>query len=887
MYKEFFNLNSKVFCRHSNGGSTFMSTQQTQLRSRIAAALSSKDTIITVTGPAGCGKSMLVYSAIEALQITPVIAKIARMQLGHGDVLELLLSELGAIQQPIGTIQRFAEFKRLANDIQDKGSHLLIVVEDAQRLGMDALGELESLTSAGDCNASIVLMGPPELSEILSKPEHARIKHRTRLHVAVEAFSASETRDYLAYRINAGSGNLENVFDSSAVDLVHRYSGGIRRVIDTLCEAALNAATAANTKPVSSNLISQTARRELGLDLDSIPAVQPARFRQDPEVIQPPSNCLAPELPKPQQSLANSDAEKPDAEQPDEIPQLIQDTLPSVEALPEPVIEDAAEEINPPPEIDRTAHTQPIPTTTAMIEPVAPEPLKWAKVDEKAIKQLDDALRPDTQLLRTLDAPPAMVEDLAPVPLGLQGEMNNAPSPSPESAAPVAPASPAVPVAAAAPAALAVPADNIESSSETTETNIPTLSDSMRFTAPKPAQGVTPDPGDTQTIRRPNFAVPADEQGTAKSGEMEDLRRPNIEALESAMAIARKGPVDLETNANSVAKDKPAAADEAEMSGKAVPPTTAAKTVVPEPPAPAANLATADDLKLSVTSSFPEITLDTSLEKRKNDAEAKLREQNPISTPDELDPETNEEGPAEEVSAANDASNKEVDKQTEAERAKINKLASDLGNAKSLEEIDDFAAETLFGAEFNEAAAAVTAMAAANSAGELELELEDSPEDSAEDKPDEAVVAAGKAETPGETPGNIDSKSGELPRQKDSPPAVPRKPDVDSSSVRRFALVRALNGAAAGTPAPTAPKAATIPAAPASTPTPPSPGKETGNAEDQNSQLVSIENQFGADMSSTLKALSVAKPVNRADPDDDDDDDEKKKTPFLSRFKRS
>ena len=168
MYKEYFDLTNKAFCRRFAGGSTFMSPQQTKSKARLTEVLSSADTIVTVTGPAGCGKSTMVFGALEGLPTTPVIARIARMQLGHDEVLELLLSEVVVKRQPAGTIQRFTEFRRLLKEFEDRGTQVFIVVEDAYRLGVDALTELESLTSTGDSGtsrANIVVMGPPELDD--------------------------------------------------------------------------------------------------------------------------------------------------------------------------------------------------------------------------------------------------------------------------------------------------------------------------------------------------------------------------------------------------------------------------------------------------------------------------------------------------------------------------------------------------------------------------------------------------------------------------------------------------------------------------------------------------------------------------------------------------
>ena len=111
------------------------------------------------------------------------VARVGRMQLAADEVLELLLTEFNVSRQPNGTIQRFAAFKRLLHDWAIGGTRAFIIVEDAERIGNDALIELEALTAAesGDsAGASIVLMGQPSLADRLSLPELARLRQRTR-----------------------------------------------------------------------------------------------------------------------------------------------------------------------------------------------------------------------------------------------------------------------------------------------------------------------------------------------------------------------------------------------------------------------------------------------------------------------------------------------------------------------------------------------------------------------------------------------------------------------------------------------------------------------------------------------------------------------------------
>lgn len=831
MYKEYFGLTNETFCRRSRDGSAFMSPQQGKTRARLIEALSSAGTVVTVTGPAGCGKSTLVFEALDGLAGTPVIARIARMQLGHDEVLELLLSELGVKRQPAGTIQRFTEFRRLLKEFESQDKHVFIVVEDAQRLGIDAITELESLTSAS--GASIVLMGPPEFDKLLGRPELARIKQRTRLRLSIEPLGANEIHDYLAHRLNIPGTELENVLDTSAVDLIYRYCGGIQRVIDNLCQAVLNAAASTNTKPVSSDLVQQIASKELRLEIQPAAAKQEPTPASTPAVTEQPNNIAEPapaSAPPVVESVASTSDE--------EIPHLIQDTIPGIEALPEAVFEDpSAVEIRIP-AANPVDTNQPSQTFGMTLEPVAPEPLVRTHVDPNTLKDLDDALRPDTHLLQVLEQPQRSADDTAPVPLGLQGEMHRTPAAAPVQATPTAPIQDSGPPSVAPTA------------------RIPTLSDSMRIAAPVPAKD-TSDSGDTMT-----------------------LRKPNIKALESAMAAARKGPVDLENKTDAGTRVQS--------------PTTPAA-------APAVSPLQSNPNQLSITASLPEITLDNCLEKRQKEAEAKLREK-AAATGETPKSEAIAEKPASgkattestsavennTVASKSSEADDEKRKQEERDRAQLDKLASELGNAKSLDEIDDIAAETLFGEEFSAAAAAVAAMVAADSANDSDM---------GSDKPVEQAVATGELVPNGSAASEAKPESpqdGIQSRPKVSPPS-----DVDSSTAERLAMVSALNSG--GVPKVSPPSARpSTPAKPAPAPKPveaPAPPAQnivmdsaTNNSsheekipEKRGPQLKPIENQFGASMTQTLEALNMAKPSSQTT----SDEDTKKSKPFLSRFKRS
>jgi type II secretory pathway predicted ATPase ExeA len=203
MYEKHFGLKSRPFRSSIESPSLFVGPAQAKIMANLKKSLAASDAIVTVTGPVGVGKSTVVSRALEGIGNRRIIARVGRMKLAADEVLELLLTELNVSRQPNGTIQRFSVFKRLLHEWAEAGTRAFIVVEDAERIGTDALLELEALTAADHgegIGANIVLMGQPTLSELLNSPALARLRQRIRLQQLAGPFSAAETLGYLKLR---------------------------------------------------------------------------------------------------------------------------------------------------------------------------------------------------------------------------------------------------------------------------------------------------------------------------------------------------------------------------------------------------------------------------------------------------------------------------------------------------------------------------------------------------------------------------------------------------------------------------------------------------------------------------------------------------------------
>jgi type II secretory pathway predicted ATPase ExeA len=307
-------------------------------------ALATPDAIVTVSGPVGVGKTTIVRRALDAIGKEQIVITVGRMQLGHDEVLELLLEEL-SVEMPSGTVQRFTTFRRLLKQYEDEGKRVFIAVEDVPRIGAEALSELEALT-ASDAGASeganIVLMGNEGLNEALNTPKLARLKQRLRLKQTIAPLSSSELMGYFKHCFRLAGNEFDSIFEDGAAEVLHRLSGGIPRVANNLVESSLISAVDNKLDRVNVAQIKLVASEEYGLDIgrDSAPAAEPAPAPVvEPKPVARPDPLPEPR-PEPVAEVAPPEPAAPVVEPPapapkpeSEIPELIQDTLPDLEVL--------------------------------------------------------------------------------------------------------------------------------------------------------------------------------------------------------------------------------------------------------------------------------------------------------------------------------------------------------------------------------------------------------------------------------------------------------------------------------------------------------------------------------------------------------------------------
>ncbi len=361
MYEQHFGFSKRPFPAQATGSDVFVGPQTAKTMAGFRKALAARDAVVTVSGPVGTGKTTLVHRALEAIGTKYKTIRVGRMEMKSSDVLESLLIVLGVKDRPNGTIQRFAALRRKLKELQDAEVRVFIVIEDGLRTGAETLAELEALTAAdaGDSDgASIILMGDERLPQFMQDPVVAQLQQRVRQRHTISPLGVAELRGYLIHCLRLAGGDFEEIFDTRSAELLHELSNGIPRIANNLVESTLAAAAGQGIQTLPARLIATVASDEYGLSADNFdfsiaePVVEVA---PEPEPEPEPVVDVAPE-PEPEPEPVVDVAPEPE---PEPEPEPVVDVEPEPE--PEPVVDAVPEaEIVPESESATVGETQPV-----------------------------------------------------------------------------------------------------------------------------------------------------------------------------------------------------------------------------------------------------------------------------------------------------------------------------------------------------------------------------------------------------------------------------------------------------------------------------------------------------------------------------------------------
>ena len=267
MYKNYFGLARNPFDISPDPYFLFATAQHNEALASIVHGVSRRKGFMLLTGEVGTGKTLMVRCLMELMRRKGVAsANVFNPRLSPKELLLYVIGDLGmkaASQDNKGTL--LLQLCTYLIDRQRKNLATVLIVDEAQNMDFELLEEIRLLTNLETHQQKllqIVLVGQPELDHKMDSPQLRQLKQRITLRCQLEPLQEQETKAYIWRRLlRAGANSHAHlIFPEPTIAEVYRYSKGIPRLINTICENALIAAYAKQSKTVPREMIDDIAR---------------------------------------------------------------------------------------------------------------------------------------------------------------------------------------------------------------------------------------------------------------------------------------------------------------------------------------------------------------------------------------------------------------------------------------------------------------------------------------------------------------------------------------------------------------------------------------------------------------------------------------------------
>jgi type II secretory pathway predicted ATPase ExeA len=214
------------------------------------------DGFVVITGEIGSGKTTLIETFLKELEKDVVVAQINQTQVSAVEFLQTLLVQFGFQPFRMKKAELLATLNEFLIEQYSNGRRVLLIVDEAQNLSNKVLEEIRMLSGVETTKEKvlrIILAGQPELNDKLNSPSLIQLAQRIRLRFHLTALSKSDTAAYIQHRLEVGGSQGRQIFAPETFATVYRYTGGIPRLVNTLCDTALMAAYAHDRDTVSAD----------------------------------------------------------------------------------------------------------------------------------------------------------------------------------------------------------------------------------------------------------------------------------------------------------------------------------------------------------------------------------------------------------------------------------------------------------------------------------------------------------------------------------------------------------------------------------------------------------------------------------------------------------
>ncbi|MBU1627646.1 AAA family ATPase [bacterium] len=261
MYEKYFGLNESPFNMTPDPKFLYFSDKHSECLTQLLYGIKGRKGFLVITGEIGAGKTTLCRALLNELDENIKSALILNSNLSEIELLQAINGDLGLPFNFNNKKELIDELNKFLLKELGENGNVVIIIDEAQNLTPSVLEQIRLLSNLETTKKKllqIILFGQPQLRDILQLPELMQLNQRISIRYHINPLSRKETEDYINHRLVIAGSKGDITFSTGALNKLYKYSGGIPRLINVVCDKALLAGYVLETRNITKQIIDKS-----------------------------------------------------------------------------------------------------------------------------------------------------------------------------------------------------------------------------------------------------------------------------------------------------------------------------------------------------------------------------------------------------------------------------------------------------------------------------------------------------------------------------------------------------------------------------------------------------------------------------------------------------
>ncbi|MGH8461974.1 MAG: AAA family ATPase [Stenotrophobium sp.] len=279
MYTQYFQLREMPFSITPDPSYLYMSPRHQEALGHLLFGTGQYGGFVQLTGEVGTGKTTIIRALLEQKLPDVDVAMIHNPRQGEQEFVQTLCDELGVdyARQPVTLKTLVDALNAHLLTAHAAGKRTVLIIDEAQNLQPQVLEQVRLLTNLETPKEKllrIMLIGQPELMDLLARPDLRQLAQRITARYHLTPLNETETREYIVHRLRVAGGQQE-IFLPAALREIHRHAGGIPRLINIVCDRAMLGAYSSGARQITAEMARRAAHESMDLQKPHTPREHP------------------------------------------------------------------------------------------------------------------------------------------------------------------------------------------------------------------------------------------------------------------------------------------------------------------------------------------------------------------------------------------------------------------------------------------------------------------------------------------------------------------------------------------------------------------------------------------------------------------------------------